>query len=99
MPQLAAAPTAARNSSSSKVETSSGLCGEATPPPAVSLTCEAPSSSCSRTRMRTSSGESAIMLPPSTSLRVSGPPITRGSSVGLRKSPCPPVMVIIAPDG
>ena len=46
------------------VETSSGLNGEATPPPAVSLICEAPSMSCSRTRRRTSSGLSATMLPP-----------------------------------
>ena len=82
-----------------KVETSSGLCGEATPPPAVSLICEAPSMSCSRARIRTSSGLSAIMLPPICSMRVSGPPMVRGSSVSWRKSPWPPVMVIIAPEG
>ena len=52
-----------------KVETSSGLCGEATPPPAVSLICEAPCMSCSRTRRRTSSGLSATMLPPICSIR------------------------------
>ena len=42
--------------------TSSGLCGEDTPPPAVSLICDAPCISCSRARVRTSSGLSAIMV-------------------------------------
>ena len=50
MPQFSAASTAARSSASVKVDASSGLCGEATPPPAVSLICVAPSMSCSRTR-------------------------------------------------
>ncbi len=96
---MPAASTAARSSSVVNVETSSGLCGDATPPPAVSLTCEAPSISCSRTRMRTSSGLSAIMVPPTCSVRVSGPPIRRGSSNIWRKSPWPLVTEIIAPDG
>ena len=52
-----------------KVVTSSGLCGDATPPPAVSLICVAPSMSCSRTRTRTSSGLSATMAAPSCSPR------------------------------
>ena len=34
-----------------KVVASSGLLGEATPPPAVSLICDAPCSNCSRTRI------------------------------------------------
>jgi hypothetical protein len=82
-----------------KVETSSGLCGEATPPPAVSLICEAPCISCSRALTRTSSGLSATMLPPSFSMRDAGAPIVRGSSDSWRKSPCPPVTVMIAPEG
>ncbi len=55
--------------------------------------------SCSRTRTRTSSGLSATMLPPICSMRVSMPPIVRGRSVNWRKSPCPLVTVIMAPDG
>ena len=73
--------------------------GDDTPPPAVSLTCEAPCISCSRARTRTSSGLSATMAPPITSMRVSMPPIVRGRSVSCRKSPCPLVIVIMAPDG
>ena len=46
------------------VDASSGLFGDATPPPAVSLICVAPSMSCSRTRTRTSSGLSATMAAP-----------------------------------
>ena len=49
--------------------------------------------------MRTSSGLSAIMDPPTCSVRVGGPPTWRGSSNIWRKSPWPPVMEIIAPEG
>jgi len=71
---------------------------EETPPPAVSLIWEAPCMSCSRTRRRTSSGLSATILPPICSMRLSVP-IVRGSSDNWRKSPCPLVTVIRAPDG
>jgi len=63
------------------------LCGEAVPPPAVSLICEAPSSNCSRVRMRTSSGESPSWPALSYSAIVNGAPSLRGSSWGERKSP------------
>jgi hypothetical protein len=64
-----------------KVETSSGLCGEATPPPAVSLIWLAPSISCSRTRWRIMSGLSTIIAPPSSSIRDSGLEASRGISL------------------
>ena len=99
VPQFSAASTAARSSASVKVVTSIGLKGDDTPPPAVNLIWEAPCMSCSRVRRRTSSGLSATMAPPSCSMRVSMPPIVRGRSVSWRKSPCPLVTVITAPDG
>ncbi len=46
------------------VNASSGLRGEETPPLPTSLICEAPCNSCSRTRSRTASGPSAMMLAP-----------------------------------
>ena len=55
--------------------------------------------SCSRARTRTSSGLSATMLPPSSSMRDEGAPSVRGSSESWRKSPWPPVTVITAPEG
>jgi len=94
-----AASTAARNSGSVNVTTSSGLCGEETPPPAVSLIWLAPRISCSRTRTRSSSGVSAMALSPITSWRDPGWPTVRGRSDASRKSPWPLVTVIIAPDG
>jgi hypothetical protein len=48
--------------------------------------------------MRTSSGLSATMLPPTCSMRLSVP-ILRGSSDNWRKSPCPLVTVMKAPEG
>jgi hypothetical protein len=39
------------------------------------------------------------MLPPFLSMGVNKPPIVRGKSLSWRKSPCPLVTVIMAPDG
>ena len=50
-------------------------------------------------RTRTSSGLSATMLPPISSMRRRGPPMVRGRSESWRKSPWPLVTVIIAPEG
>ncbi|MNL81847.1 hypothetical protein D3C87_2090710 [compost metagenome] len=55
--------------------------------------------SCSRVRMRTSSGLSAIVLSPTISCRDPGAPSVRGRSALERKSPCPLVTLIMAPEG
>lgn len=89
--------TAALRSSSLNVVMSSGLRGDETPPPPTSLICEAPWKSRSRTLIPSSPTLSVIApLMVSNMLSRAG---SRGTSRGMRRSACPPVVVIIAPDG
>ncbi|MNP12224.1 hypothetical protein D3C76_1044490 [compost metagenome] len=71
---------------------------EATPPPAITLTWEAPRASCSRVRWRTASGLSATMAALARSPKEYCP-ASAGSSLGRRKSPWPPDWEIMAPAG
>jgi hypothetical protein len=59
VPQFSAASTAARISAGVYRLTSSGSYSEATPPPAMTLICDAPSASCSRVRVSTAGTPSA----------------------------------------
>src|SRR5271163_2084356 len=88
-----------RPQGSLNVVMSSEVRGDDTPPPPTSLIWEAPCRSCSRTRRRTSSALSAIIAPPVSSIGLSGPPGLLGMSCSGRKSPWPPVVVIMAPHG
>ena len=68
-------------------------------PPAISLIWLAPCRNCSLARSRTSSGLSAMAATPMASDWLSGPPRVRGTSKENRKSPCPEVCEMRAPEG
>ena len=70
-----------------KVDTSSGLNGEATPPPAVSLICDAPCNELLASAQPNLIGTIRDHTPPTRSMRVSRPPIVRGRSERVTQIP------------